>query len=96
MTEQEDRRAGAKARAEFTASRLHAAVHWRDVGELVSGSRDFEEARAALTQPPFDFSDAATIDVLEMSLKMLTQSSRTEMASELEEIQSFLDDSSDG
>ncbi len=97
MSESERRRAEAAVRADITAGYLDAVKRWREVGELVASSRDNSDAAAALTRPPFNYSETIAHHILDMPLRRLTHSAQSEMVAELDEISTYLDvDGQDG
>lgn len=97
MNDPERRRAEAAIRAGITAGYIDAASRWREVGELVASATDIDHAVVALTEPPFNYSERIAHHILDMPLRRLTHSARSEMVAELDEINTYLDqDGQDG
>lgn len=93
MNEQERR--AVEARAELTGGLLDATNRWTEISELVAASGNDVEATGALTRPPFRYSDDVASAVLNMQLRRLTRSWRSEAEAELQELHALLEDDGD-
>ena len=82
----EYRLARAQEREHLLEGRVKALDVIDEIIALIRGSEDANAAKTGLMSPPFEFSEAQAIDILDMQLRRLTRLSRIDLERELGEI----------
>lgn len=83
--------ASAEARVQIVEGVLDAVDHWSEIGELISSSNTIDDARRALTRPPFNYTATVASHVLDTPLRRLSLEARSKLTIELGEIRAFLE-----